>query len=1292
MEEPPSSGTMTATSLSTVMDIPQSPVDSDTESEMQLEYTDNDLDEILAISDDNDDTLIEDNTSGRKSVMQCFPQDPNERSAREERDSLIQRFPDYEICEMTQSSGISDTKDSDSLINIKIRSKASTPKPETPPNEDEHDFEDHYLPMSPRKAVLSTEPAHTEIIKNISVFGSVQHHEDNPYVEMSQGIGIENAFLNEEMQAYEVVCVSTGKVEPVYMELNHLPDKNILDDKNSSTSTLADSTKDTRPSVPSLPPPKSILRKQNSESKLSVKSSSRLDVKSPLPDILMNSQGKNSSLKSESSDADDEGSKDMSLNAFSRFSISDSFRPASYYLGSSGILAEGQDSSDSELVSPPPIPTSPPPMEELNMSLTNTLHKAKSEETLDDNRVRTGTGKKSTLMVYGNTPSMYDTIFKGERIKRNRASMPDSDRKYKEAKQMEFNKRSSLDSKFIPPSYRTSGNNDTDSLLSYNADRGSSRMSLESDISSKFDASVSGSTMNLGERQNANMPSDKTSMHDEEEFIELRHSHQPTDNEIERMLKRRPLSEESCIEIESLDSNYNENMDDVNLDQYLDELQASNVYLYANTMYPGMKSTGNYFQDSRPLDMATVGYLNDRVAAIREEVQYENIQLMESSAERSRSRNSNLSNTISDPDTVNTFQTVRPVSRMSNASGISGTSLTVKSSSLSVRSASRNSLPTESNLNTSSSSSNYNHPPINHTRHASYEQPTISYYSKNTPYFENEASILKNLNQSLHHTNSPNKVNISEMTKAKLPKSQDNSFSEVQPKATQPVISHSRESSLEQSAPYYYSDLSSQDNLNMTASSSQYPPTFNKNNFAFNSKLNNQRRKGPLGKKCDISHIQNPIHSNSNYNQFLEPGEGPIQIAAAARCVSVEFLSAADKFTDIDNKNIYESDTLKKKKVRDSMPSLHSNNVSSKNIYLSSHDKTNSTEVNMTLFGQHLEEVNIHERNKSLERILHNAVRSGNSAVSRLSESNRSRSQSALSEVTESHTQASVSNRFQEIREAQSIANCQINNRKPVNSNLYVEVGSSSSNANTSYREGDVEEATGNTCDGEMLWDEDSLWRDNLRRVSQRHARSLDHLDCLVSPSGASGRRSVDLKTMLKSTEGTLESDCKTKGKLSREVKYVNDNVKSQRPLSSKRRPYKKNIRKPALKLVMIDQSNENDVYVQLASESVKVEMIEHNDDGVYEQLSTDAQRENLLTAKEKQAEESGNKGVEEVKNKGSDVRKKFEIDREKLRQWDLMSSGEGCGGEGEASSTPTTTGTALQTNTTFFYLPYRYI
>lgn len=76
-----------------------------------------------------------------------------------------------------------------------------------------------------------------------------------------------------------------------------------------------------------------------------------------LPDILKSSTNVNTSTKSDSSDADDEASKDLdSLDTpcHPRFSLSDTFRPASYYLGAA-TNEDTHDSSDSDLVSPPPM-------------------------------------------------------------------------------------------------------------------------------------------------------------------------------------------------------------------------------------------------------------------------------------------------------------------------------------------------------------------------------------------------------------------------------------------------------------------------------------------------------------------------------------------------------------------------------------------------------------------------------------------------------------------------------------------------------------------------------------------------------------------------------------------------------------------------------------------------------------------------------------------------------------------------------------------------------------------------
>lgn len=213
----------------------------------------------------------------------------------------------------------------------------------TPKTIDFDSSEGHYLPMTPKKAILSSSASETSILA-MDILNSIRSSadviEENPYIEMSSGM----SEMSSEKQSspYELVMVSSKKDggEPLYMELSQkLPSKKSPSDGKSS------------------------LKKRHAD-----KSSTRIKKRHDLPDILKQSQ--QSFIKSDdSSDADDE---DMTKEpARSRFSLSDTFRPASYYLGastSSSIhknlpLAECLDSSDSEIVAPPPIPTSPPPLD-----------------------------------------------------------------------------------------------------------------------------------------------------------------------------------------------------------------------------------------------------------------------------------------------------------------------------------------------------------------------------------------------------------------------------------------------------------------------------------------------------------------------------------------------------------------------------------------------------------------------------------------------------------------------------------------------------------------------------------------------------------------------------------------------------------------------------------------------------------------------------------------------------------------------------------------------------------------
>ncbi|XP_039294554.1 uncharacterized protein LOC111059440 isoform X2 [Nilaparvata lugens] len=287
-------------------------------------------------------------------------------------------------------------------------------------------LEEHYMPMTPSKKSVLAPPnegglvAHTRsnsasqtlIMENLLV------NEESSYVEMTENGMIRSLLAPEsnkkfstklELQRmvsntdsacyteidqankmgsplsahYELLyrsgAANNSQTEPLYMEVNSLPSEEKCLDAGASQGERS-----VKLSHESL-----NKREEAGDGAENPHPVSR----AALPDILNSSTNvtnqKQSSIKSDSSDADDEASKDLdSLDAprHPRFSLSDTFRPASYYLGASMVErtlvginnSEQQDSSDSDLVSPPPIPTSPPPMDDLETSLESTIDLKKS--------------------------------------------------------------------------------------------------------------------------------------------------------------------------------------------------------------------------------------------------------------------------------------------------------------------------------------------------------------------------------------------------------------------------------------------------------------------------------------------------------------------------------------------------------------------------------------------------------------------------------------------------------------------------------------------------------------------------------------------------------------------------------------------------------------------------------------------------------------------------------------------------------------------------------------------------
>jgi hypothetical protein len=240
--------------------------------------------------------------------------------------------------------------------------------------------EGHYLPMTPKK-VLTSSASETSIlamdILNSIRNGSADAIEENPYIEMSSGL---SEMSSDKASPYELIMVSGKKdgTEPLYMELSQ-------------------GAQHGKPS-----------KKSPGEGKTPAKKRHAVKKRHDLPDILKQSQ--QSFIKSDdSSDADDEdvSKEPMTLKSRSRFSLSDTFRPASYYLGAStsssihknAPLAECMDSSDSEIVAPPPIPSSPPPLDTEEMFSSETFNTIKRNSTTSSEIIhhRTMSASSATL-------------------------------------------------------------------------------------------------------------------------------------------------------------------------------------------------------------------------------------------------------------------------------------------------------------------------------------------------------------------------------------------------------------------------------------------------------------------------------------------------------------------------------------------------------------------------------------------------------------------------------------------------------------------------------------------------------------------------------------------------------------------------------------------------------------------------------------------------------------------------------------------------------------------------------
>lgn len=327
-------------------------------------------------------------------------------------------------------------------------SSRSSPSPNPPMNETSHDktpevaaAEEHYMPMTPSRRAVLAPPALLL--------------EESSYVEMAEDGGVrslpsifkrdEVRRLNsgdstatyatpdspryceiddndkEESSHYEFLYHATTKYEPVYMEvrpIDALKPLNLSNKSNKDDAKSIDNNKDFNTTSTS----KTVNTGDDNNS----------GGGENLPDILNSTSGSTQQGKTDDSeDADDEASKDLdSLDTprHPRFSLSDTFRPASYYLGASECAPEQHDSSDSDLVSPPPIPTSPPPLdddleEDFSLELRKNSHSTPSEtRKFPDHTSSPSRSDRRSLQGSLDGSIISDTLTDSSRLKRRPVS------------------------------------------------------------------------------------------------------------------------------------------------------------------------------------------------------------------------------------------------------------------------------------------------------------------------------------------------------------------------------------------------------------------------------------------------------------------------------------------------------------------------------------------------------------------------------------------------------------------------------------------------------------------------------------------------------------------------------------------------------------------------------------------------------------------------------------------------------------------------------------------------------
>ena len=1149
--------------------------------------------------------------------------------------------------------------------------------------------EEHYMPMTPsKKAVLappeafsnnrSPSASHTVIMENI--FGD-RSCEESSYVEMADDglfrsllapepnpsflskFGFKKINICDPTPTYATpesprYCeiVSTGKenggvtthyeflhkastqYEPVYMEVSPLMEALKTRDKSDILDTAENEGCEKRDISDSITL-RDISEKPKSGGEDGVEPLPPTPPRTSLPDILNSAsapQQRKGLCKSDrdSSDADDEASKDLdSLDAprHPRFSLSDTFRPASYYLGASSISDRGlvvlggvtpttvdqHDSSDSDLVSPPPIPTSPPPLDDFDNSLE--LH----ETCLDiknkspvPSRIgsETESNEKGGLRLWEKVPGHT----KGKTSERHSAR---------------------LSSPILPPPAYDTG-----------------------------DINSSGS-----------------------ESVDLRNEQDSTN--IDMLLKRRPVSD--------------------------DMLGVVGVSGYLMTPYVERRAGGS--------DLESVGSRSGLAVDLDDSVNIDLDRCLEDLQGKGPFKIGTCSK-----DVDHDYYTACGKGMYRNNRDFDATQQKSEPSSAHAK---KFETP---DITFVTSNHNRCFPERGLDDQDSFRPPGVIYsvegdsggsssrrYERSPPRSEEVQyeNLQRVLPPSQQHVHVPD-IETSEITSP--PKtleitSPSDGFIRRGDRASSATEVHGLDTQ-HTGAPYYYSDLLNRDGVGFAshasernAKSARGQPSFASThatiaNRALTSStsrvqpLNNQREnvtETSFVKRNDIGRKVNAIHQSPSFTPHLFSPQHVLSnedesrlLAEELRSTTVHFLDTANKRGQVDERNLYEADTIQRRKAISLRHSIDSQEHRYRSQTPDCHAMTNA--VNLYPHGL---------RDKSLPPVGDESGRSYSRQPQR-----RSRSLEGLIDdprVLEAYSEPQSTSRSPRMNRMLQSSGLTVSLTN-VSHGVASDVSQTNQNRTgvamcvpTQYsqeHQGGVrdrppapvrQEVGLNTCGGDDLWEEDALWRESLRRVSLRHTRSLDNLDggrAVRSGSRLSNSSVATTASMVeqngRSTDLLSGGGC-VRQKVSREVTYVNDSMmrSSHHRHDSRQREYEEDYREGRRRTRRRPQQSQGRVSDDVASEAER-------DDGVhYERLSRYSESlertrrgqtylEGYIWDEDQETFRKHHDDPASSQQRQSQQQQlhflgvsslppqpppqpppSFEIDREKLRQWDLMSS-----------------------------------